>query len=426
MILQNRPETLQEWLLWQQTLHPQAIDLGLERCTEVARRLNLLKPSCPVISVAGTNGKGSCVALLAAIYRTAGYRTACFTSPHLFAYNERITLVGKAVSDERLCHAFEWVNRVRGDISLTYFEFSFLAALLLFKQVRPNVMILEVGLGGRLDAVNMLDADVALITSIDLDHMNWLGPDREAIGFEKAGIMRPHKPAVCADASPPQSLLGYARDIQAEWHGAEKDFHWQRNEEGGWHWYNAQTRYDSLPLPTLPGTHQISNAAAVLQVIESLRQRLPVPREAIDKGLRRQCLHGRIQKIQGRVPTWLDVSHNPQSVKALAETLGKWEGETHALTGILTTKDIPATLREMLNTVDVWHVAPLHVPAGADSAALETALRGLGVTAIHCHQSILSAFQKLRQELPSSARLIVFGSFHTLETLGQNIEWPPV
>ncbi|HSP00336.1 MAG TPA: bifunctional tetrahydrofolate synthase/dihydrofolate synthase, partial [Thioalkalivibrio sp.] len=309
-----RFDTLEQWLAWQETLHPKAIDLGLERVARVAGRLGLLEPSHAVITVAGTNGKGSTVALLDAIYRAAGYRVCTYTSPHLLRYNERIRIHGALASDEALCRAFDAVDTARGEESLSYFEFGTLAALWLFWEAAPDVAILEVGLGGRLDAVNIIDSDVAVITSIGIDHEAWLGSDREVIGAEKAGVFRAARPAVCGDPRPPASIQRRALDLGAKLYMAGRDFSWQAAALGqGWQWQGpGAVVLADLPLPALFGPIQLNNAASALTAVTLLQARLAVSREALARGLQQVRLPGRFQQLRDKPLVILDVAHNPQ------------------------------------------------------------------------------------------------------------------
>ncbi|MDX1335186.1 MAG: Mur ligase family protein, partial [Gammaproteobacteria bacterium] len=275
---------LDAWLKWQETLHPREIELGLDRVSEVARRMGLLQSKAKVVSVAGTNGKGSSLSMLESIYRAAGYQTGLYTSPHIHRYNERIRIKGLEVRDDLLCEAFESVDQARGDISLSYFEFGTLAALQIFSGSHLDILLLEIGLGGRLDAVNIMDADVALITAIDVDHVDWLGGDRETIGREKAGIMRQGHVAVVSDPSPPESISEYADEIGVYCVQAGRDYQYHRHAEG-WEWSLGEAHYSELPAPALQGEFQYQNAAGVLAVVEVLQPDMPVSVQDIKEGL---------------------------------------------------------------------------------------------------------------------------------------------
>lgn len=409
-------KTLDEWLQWQMTLHPQEIDLGLERCRAVAQRLNLLSPPFPVVTVAGTNGKGSSVALLESIFSSAGYRVGCYTSPHLLRYNERIRIAGHEVSDEALCQAFATVDAARQTVSLTYFEFGTLAALVLFHQEALDIVILEVGLGGRLDATNLVAATCALVTPIGIDHVEWLGPDRESIGFEKAGIFRTQQLAVCNEAQPPLRLLEHARQLSTALHCVERDYHYTQISTTRWAWQGPRHQYTDLPVPNLLGSFQVANAAGVLMVVELLQSIRPVPVTALRRGLISVNLRGRFQMLSTPVSTILDVAHNPLGVEVLKQTLKEipCHGETHALVGILRDKDQATMLKTLLDTVDQWHLAPLDTPRSAKVEDLMIHLKNLGVTKIHSYPSVTAAYTHICQHIHPDARLVVFGSFFTV------------
>ena len=313
------PSTLADWLAYLEELHPQAIALGLERVLRVARNLGIAT-GFPIITVGGTNGKGSCCAMLEAILRQAGYRTGCYTSPHLVRYNERVRIDSLEVADDVLCRAFEKIEGARNDITLTYFEFGTLAAMLAFIEAGVDVAILEVGLGGRLDAVNIFDADCALIASVDLDHQDYLGDTREAIGFEKAGILRSGRPAVCADAEPPDSLVNHAREIGADLMVIDRDFGFVA-EPQQWRYWGPGGKRHGLPHPALRGAFQLGNAAGCVTALDSLRARLPVTAQDLRSGLLHAEVAGRFQVLPGRPMVILDVAHNPHAARALAANL---------------------------------------------------------------------------------------------------------
>jgi len=407
-----RFDSLTDWLDWQEQLHPRSIDLGLERVAAVARRLGLHNPAIPVISVAGTNGKGSSVALLEAVYRAAGYRTGCYTSPHLMRYNERIRIDGSEISDGALCDAFEQIDQVRAGISLTYFEFGTLTALQLFRRQPLDVLILEVGLGGRLDAVNMVDADVALVTAIGVDHSEWLGPDREAIAAEKAGIFRAGRPAVCADPVPPASLQRAARSLGAVWLAAGTDFDWLATPDG-WTWRGRDQEIGSLPLPALPGRHQLDNAAGVLQVIACLQERLPVPVAALHTGLRSVRLAGRCQYHAGLL---LDVAHNPAAAAVLAQVLRAQpcRGRTWLVAGMLDGKDVAGFAAALSACVDRWCAVSLGGPRGLSSAELAQRLQDAGVHQVSRFDSVAAALASVTAQAGADDRIVVSGSFLTV------------
>ncbi len=407
--------TLEEWLGWQETLHPTEIELGLERIAAVARDLDVLSPACPVITVAGTNGKGSCVALLESILRAAGYRVGSYTSPHLLRYNERIRIAGEPVSDAALCDAFAHIDSVRGSRSLTYFEFGTLAALDIFSVESLDVWLLEVGLGGRLDAVNIIDADVALVTGIDIDHADWLGHDRETIGREKAGIFRRGRPAVCGDTRPPASLPAAAQALGALWLGRGEAFDCAVGDHA-WNWYGREQQ-EHLPLPALAGAHQLDNAAAVLQVLDCLQSRLPVSRMALEQGLRTVSLPGRFQRLPGAVEQVLDVAHNPQGGRTLAQALQAYPvaGQTHLVLGMLADKDVQAFVQPLLPWVDHWYLGGLQVHRGLPAQMLQERVQEtLPAAGVMVDVDVRSAYQRAMVQACPGDRVVVCGSFHTV------------
>ncbi|HEY8094488.1 MAG TPA: bifunctional tetrahydrofolate synthase/dihydrofolate synthase, partial [Methylobacter sp.] len=367
----TRFDSLQGWLKWQESLHPLVIDLGLERAAQVFRALNpdYIKP--PTITVAGTNGKGSTVAYLESIYTAQGYRVGSYTSPHILKYNERIKIDGKPVSDEKICEAFARIESVRGNTSLSYFEFGTLAALDIFRRADVDVQLLEVGLGGRLDAVNIVDPDVALITSISIDHVEWLGGTREAIGREKAGIFRSTVPAVIGDPDPPESLIQSAIDQQALLYCIGKDFGYKK-QPTGWNWFGSDRQMLQLPEPALKGEHQYRNASAVILALTKMEGILPVTEASIHQGLENVRLAGRFQLIDGKIPVLLDVGHNPQAVKTLADYVtAVFPGRrVHAVFSMMKDKDIAGVLEIMNHVVYDWFFAPLANPRTATESVM--------------------------------------------------------
>ncbi|MGE5384260.1 MAG: bifunctional tetrahydrofolate synthase/dihydrofolate synthase [Betaproteobacteria bacterium] len=425
--MSNLPDSLDAWLAHLERLHPKGqagIDLGLDRIGRLKEAL-LQKQHCPVIIVGGTNGKGSTCAYLESILTFAGYRVGCYTSPHLFAYNERVRLDRRPVADATLCEAFAKVEKARreaGDVALTYFEFGTLAAWEVFSQADVEVAILEVGLGGRLDAVNAYDPDVAIVTSVDLDHTDWLGPTREHIGFEKAGIYRSGKPAFCADAEPPKTLLEHVATIGADLHliGREFGFSRQADNRHEWRWWcrsGTELIKRSLSYPSLRGASQLSNAAVALAALQALAGRLPVPMHAIRRGLIETELPGRFQVLPGRPAIVLDVAHNPQAVRALAENLGDmgFFDRTYAVVGMLADKDAAGALLPLKGKVDYWHLATLEGSRGASAERLADV-----VAENHLGGEVLpfdSPDVALRAALGRAAesdRILVFGSFYTV------------
>lgn len=401
---------LTDWLSYLETLHPKSISLGLERVSLVAQQLNLLPFPYPVITVAGTNGKGSCVALMENILLAQGYRVATYTSPHLLRYNERIRINGLEISDNELCAAFADVEAARGDILLTYFEFGTLAALLLFKQTTLDAVVLEIGMGGRLDAVNIIDPDVAIISTIDLDHMEWLGQDRETIAVEKAGIMRTNKPVVCGDFNIPNSIYNQANKLRAKLYCQQKDFSYQLHERV-WSWQSHQQQLKNLPLPNI----ELQNAATVLQATELLPNNLPVSVEAIRQGLKQVFIPGRFQVFAEAVTTIVDVAHNPAAARLLAEQLKRQPstGKTYAVVAMLQDKDMRNTLIALLKVIDAWFVAGLAVPRGGDSKLLAKQLKTLAVENHDEYATVSAAYKAALAQAQPNDRIIVFGSFYT-------------
>jgi dihydrofolate synthase/folylpolyglutamate synthase len=411
-----RYTSLNDWLAWQETLHPKKIDPGLARAGAVLQRMGLQHPNHAVITVAGTNGKGSTVSFIEHMLRAAGYRTGAYTSPHLLRYNERIRVNGAEVGDAELCASFQRIDDARAAISLSYFEFATLAAFDIFAREGLTAAVLEVGMGGRLDAVNMLDADVAVITSIGLDHMEWLGPDRESIGREKAGIVRPGRPAVCGDSSPPRSLGDYARTLGAPLFLLGRDFHYRRDADS-WSWWSERARHDALPLPALRGAFQLQNAATALMAIECLSPRLAVTREAMEEGLRAAYIAGRFQIIPGAVTRIFDVAHNPHSAAALAQALKNepCTGRTLAVFGMLADKDVCGVAAALRDVIAVWYGAGLAVERGATSEQIAAAVRAAAPAApLSLHATVAEAYHSAMRASRAGERVVVFGSFHTV------------
>ncbi|MGR9114347.1 MAG: bifunctional tetrahydrofolate synthase/dihydrofolate synthase [Gammaproteobacteria bacterium] len=410
----KRFNSLQGWLNWQESLHPQTIDLGLERAGQVFRALHPDYRKPPTITVAGTNGKGSCVAFLEAIYRTQGYRVGTYTSPHILNYNERIKIAGEPVSDELICSAFERIESVRDDISLSYFEFGTLAALDIFARSSIDVQLLEVGLGGRLDAVNIIDPDAAIITSICIDHADWLGDNREIIGREKAGVFRPRIPAIVGDPVPPVSLAECADAQGAPIYCIGKDFGYQRQAEA-WNWFGDGRLIKDLPEPNLKGEHQYRNAASAILAVVKLLDRLPVTESAIAEALKTTQLTGRFQLIGGDVPVLLDVGHNPQAVRTLADhLLGYYSGRcVHAVFSMMKDKDIRGVLEVMKPVVKDWYFAPLpYNPRCASEALMQEMFALNSITDVNFgFADFDEAFAAARSKSKKGDLLLVFGSF---------------
>lgn len=415
-----RFSTLDQWLNWQETLHPNEIELGLERVSGVLGRLHANQPGFTAVTVAGTNGKGSSVAMLEAILLAAGYRVGAYSSPHLLRYNERIRINGAEVDDQTLCAAFECVDQARGETSLTYFEFGTLAAIDIFQQAEIDIAILEVGLGGRLDAVNMLDADVALITAIDLDHQDWLGDDRESIGREKAGILRAGRPAVCTDSHPPASLLAHAQQLEAPLALLGRDF-FAEVGSNDWRWRGQDGLELVLPLPALVGEVQCANAAGVLMVLQTLGADFPLDVAAIREGLVSVCLAGRFQQIPGPPLQIFDVAHNPQSARALAQNLAAQacQGRTRLVLAMLADKDVASVVESLRHVIDDWYLAPLAVTRGASSEQLQNAVQSADQSTkqgakTKSYASVSEALRAAQQDATEQDRIVVAGSFYTV------------
>ncbi len=371
--------TLDDWLLWLEGVHPQAIDLGTERIARVADRLGLRTGAAPILTVAGTNGKGSTVACLEAIYRAAGYTPGAYTSPHLLRFNERIRVSGQPVEDAAILAAFEAIEAARGDITLTYFEFATLAAAWCFNRAKAWPWILEVGLGGRLDATNTFDADLAVITAIDLDHMEWLGDNREAIAGEKMGIARAHHPVVCADPKPPARIQAQAKALPAELHQLGQEFDYRVLDATTWQWQSKQQTYAELPRPGWLTDHTLANAAGALAAVTRLQPQLPVSDSAVARGLAAAQLAGRQQRLTVAGCQWLlDVGHNPAAIAQLAERLGQWRaqqgGRVRLAFALLARKPLDTLVEALAPVVDEWFVLDL---GDADAHSVEAVCQTL-------------------------------------------------
>lgn len=398
---------------WQESLHPLAIDLGLERAAQVFRALNPGYAKPPTITVAGTNGKGSSVAYLEAIYTAQGYRVGAYTSPHILKYNERIKIDGKPVSDDKICEAFARIESVRGNTSLSYFEFGTLAALDIFLRTGVDIQLLEVGLGGRLDAVNIVDPDVALITSISIDHIEWLGGTREAIGREKAGIFRAGIPAVIGDPDPPESLLQSATEQHTLLYCLGKDFGYKK-QTIGWDWFSADRQMLQLPEPGLKGEHQYRNASAVILAVTKMTEVLPVTEASIKQGLENVQLAGRFQLIDGDIPVLLDVGHNPQAVRTLVDYVtAVFPGRRiHAVFSMMKDKDIAGVLEIMNLVVYDWFFAPLANPRAVTEPVMREIFSQSSVSRVSFGFSgFTEAFTAAKSQSREGDLLLVFGSF---------------
>jgi dihydrofolate synthase/folylpolyglutamate synthase len=408
------PRTLADWLAWQETAHSRPIDLGLERLQRVLANLRWHGPGCPVITVGGTNGKGSCVAFLEAMLTADGERVGTFTSPHLVHYNERIRVACEPVADTEIVAAFERIEAARGEVTLTFFEYNALAALLVFASLQVSRVILEVGLGGRLDAVNVIDADAAIITSIALDHCEWLGSTLDSIAFEKSGIMRAGRPAVIGP-DVPASMDRYAGLIGARALRARRDFDWQV-EEHAWNWSNGRRVLSGLPPPALAGSAQYANAACAIAALDSLHCERPVADAAIAAGLRGARLRGRFEIVSGPVEWILDVAHNPAGAAILAAHLAERPiaGRTLAVCGILADKDVDGIAQALESEIDHWVCAPTAGERALSAPALAERVRAAGAFEVEVCDSVPAACAAARRAAHPGDRIVVFGSFHTV------------
>jgi len=412
-------QTLSEWLEYIERLHPKTIALGLDRVQQVKQALGL-EPAYPIITVGGTNGKGSVCAMLEAILHCAGYRTGCYTSPHLLRYNERVRISRAEASDDDLARAFAAVESARKGVPLTYFEMGTLAAMWLFAERRVEVAVLEIGLGGRLDAVNAFDADCAVVTTVDIDHVDFLGGDRETIGREKAGIFRGGRPAVCADPAPPASLVRHAQETGAQLLRIGADFG-VTVQDRQWQYWGPRGKRNALPHPALRGVSQLGNAAAAITALECLRERLPVTMNDIRAGLLQADLPGRFQVLPGRPVVILDVAHNPQAARALAASLqvmGR-TGRTLAVFSMLKDKDIAAVVAVLKSNIAHWFIAGLSGPRGADVAELGQALAAAAVDAVTPCGDVAAAYTQACDMATENDRILVFGSFYTVAMVMQ-------
>jgi dihydrofolate synthase / folylpolyglutamate synthase len=418
-----------EWLAYIEALHPKAIAMGLERVKNVADKLDL-NPTFPIITVAGTNGKGSVCAMLSQIYVESGYRVGCYTSPHLNRYNERVSVNLQHISDDDLCAAFAAVEAARGDVQLTYFEMGTLAAMWHFCRQHLDICILEVGLGGRLDAVNIFEPTCAIVTAVDLDHMEYLGDTREKIGFEKAGIFRANKLAICGDENPPQSLLDYATKIGANLQLIDRDFSVKKTAQG-WN-YQAGEQVLQLPNLGLVGDFQLNNAACVICAVQHLSEILPATNHSsaglqpnIHAALRAVNLEGRFQQIHANPQIIVDVAHNPQAAKSLAQNLQSLPcaGKTLAVLGMLADKDMQGVIGAVADEIDAWFLADIHNPRGAKASALQklllkrsqnSALQISPQISVQTFMNVQAAMEAACKNAGKNDRIIVFGSFYTV------------
>ncbi|RTZ47930.1 bifunctional tetrahydrofolate synthase/dihydrofolate synthase [Candidimonas sp. SYP-B2681] len=466
----SNSSTLQEWLAYLETLHRTSIDMGLDRVRAVAAKLNLQLPFIK-ITVGGTNGKGSTCAMLEAILLASGYKVGLYTSPHLVDFNERIRVNGEYASDQQIIDQFHKIESTRGEISLSYFEYTTLAALILFENQKLDVVVLEIGLGGRLDAVNLVDADCAIITSVDIDHTAYLGDTREKIGWEKAHIFRAGRPAICADPVPPQTLIDYAAEIGADLWLFGKDFNYS-GDRLQWAYGGRSQRRSGIAYPALRGANQLLNASAALAALEALRPKLAVPQQAVRIGLAQVSLPGRLQIIPGTPAIVLDVAHNPHAAAALGQNLDgmAYYPYTHAVVGMLNDKDVAGVIAKLATRVDHWYCAGVEGPRGMsgealadivrqvvttsaaktiapaqplNSAPFESAKQGIAphrpgvrpgivssvspdAVTVSSFDNPVHAFTAAREQASDNDRIVVFGSFSTvgpvLSELGRKVE----
>ena len=406
---------LTDWLGYIESIHPSTIDLTLERIKIVIERLNL-DISFPILTVGGTNGKGSTCSILESIYREAGYKVACYTSPHFLNFNERIKIQTLAVSDEVICEAFSRIESAREDVTLTYFEYGTIAAMIIFSEAHVDVAILEVGLGGRLDAVNVFDADCAIVTTVDLDHMDYLGHTREAIGFEKAGIYRTEKTSICGDFDPPQSLIKHAELIHADLKIIGKDFGYEAHHDS-FDFLIDSTFVMNLPLPKLQGDFQLANATNALMAVKAMEDKLPLTEISIQKGITLTLLPGRFQEVKKMPSLIFDVANNPQAARSLSHNLKTHvvPGKTIAVFSILKDKDIFGVINELNLDIDDWFIAEIQNERAASIENISNTIQKINPSAhIEAFKNIQEAYQFASKEVTRNDRIIVFGSFFTV------------
>ena len=424
-------DKLSDWLAHLETVHKTAIDLGLTRVGEMKLRLQqagALKLNYPILTVGGTNGKGSTCAYLEQMLLAAGYRVGCHTSPHVLDFTERARFNGVDATEAQLLPYFHAVESARvqsPEVSLTYYEFTLLAIVCWFDAQQPDAVVLEVGLGGRLDATNVFDSEVAIVTSVDIDHVGFLGDTREAIGFEKAGIFRAGKTAICADPNPPQSLIDHAQTIGADLKLINRDFHYQvvqDDQRKQWRFIGEHSTRNSLAMPAMRGDYQLSNASAALAALDAVQERLPVMQQAVRMGLSSAVVRGRFQILPGQPMTILDVAHNPHAARALAKNINQigYAPYTHAVFGAMADKDIVGVMNAMRGVVDHWHLCALPSPRAASAAQLQTCLLQTGFVAdvehsVQTHDTVQQALLQLSTQVPADDRIVIFGSFVTVE-----------
>lgn len=424
-----RLNNLNAWLDWQATLNPVEIDLGLERIVDVLQGMGRANQfECPLIMVAGTNGKGSVISLLEFMASAAGLSVCCYTSPHITHYNERIKISGENIDDESLCQAFERIDQVRGEIALTYFEFGTLAAIDLFMSAKPDLVIMEIGLGGRLDAVNVMEPDVSVITSIAIDHTDWLGDNREDIAREKAGIMRAHKPSICGEPDAPDSLLEVAQQQKANFFQLGQQYTTERSSSSMWSLQSPFGSMKDLPEPVLQGEFQIGNAATAIVALQALETRLAISHEHIRQGLLKAQLQGRFEKLHEQPLVITDVAHNPHAVASLVAQLQAQaiEGSTRIVIAMLRDKPVDEVISLLMPITDYWYSAGLEVEARGLSAQImsdkiEHALNeneSLAQTSTDvklCPElTVKAAIEAAMRDADPEDRIVILGSFYTV------------
>ncbi|CAM5199727.1 bifunctional tetrahydrofolate synthase/dihydrofolate synthase [Oligella ureolytica] len=427
-IVPTSSSSLEQWLSYLEQLHSQEIDLGLARIKQVAERLNTDWDGIKIV-VGGTNGKGSTCAMLEAIYLAAGYQVGLYTSPHLIRFNERIRLNGDQASDEQIVGQFARIEEARGKISLSYFEYTTLAAILLFKESNTQVAIFEVGLGGRLDAVNIIDADCSIITSIAIDHVSYLGDNREQIAWEKAHIYRKDKPAICADPEPPQTLIDYATEIGANLQLFGRDFNFS-GDQLQWTFSGKNQRRNALGYPSLRGANQLINAAASLAAIEALKMSVPVPNQSIRQGLLQVDLPGRFQILPGQPTTVLDVAHNPHAAAVLQHNLHamSYFPYTTAVFAMLNDKDADEVIKSLAKSIDYWYCATLSGERGLSGEELADKINNLipkdkdGLPKVEVFESPRLAYEAAKERSQLEDRIVVFGSFLTVADVLEHLQ----
>ena len=420
--------SLNDWLSYLEQLHSQEIDLGLERIKQVAARLDTVWDGIKIL-VGGTNGKGSTCAMLESIYLAAGYRVGLYTSPHLIHFNERIRLNGLQATDEQIVEQLARIEEVRGDISLSYFEYTTLAAILLFKESNTQVAIFEVGLGGRLDAVNIIDADCSIITSIAIDHVSYLGDSRDKIAWEKAHIYRKDKPAICADPEPPQTLIDYAAEIGADLQLFGRDFNFN-GDQLQWNFIGKTQRKNALAYPSLRGANQLINAAAALAAIDALKMAVPVPNQSVRQGLLQVDLPGRFQILPGQPTTVLDVAHNPHAAAVLQHNLHamSYFPYTTAVFAMLNDKDADEVIKSLAKSIDYWYCATLTGARGVSGQELADKINRLipkdkdGLPQVEVFDTPRLAFEAAKARSQDEDRIVVFGSFLTVADVLEHLQ----